>query len=171
MSTSRAPPRHVSIACRGSRRVSLDRARASISVTVIGTDRKSTRLNSSHTVISPLPLHDALPIFRGRIQPPFEHVAFDEKSTRDLTLLLTLSLGTNVDQQGSASPRLHRLSRLQARQSRPGSCKHLSHRHRYRSEEHTSELQSHSDLPSSPTRRSSDLPRPDPAAIRARCVR
>src|SRR4030095_12609715 len=25
-------------------------------------DRKSTRLNSSHTVISPLPLHDALPI-------------------------------------------------------------------------------------------------------------
>src|SRR5260221_80351 len=26
-------------------------------------DRKSTRLNSSHTEISPLPLHDALPIF------------------------------------------------------------------------------------------------------------
>src|SRR5882672_567753 len=31
----------------------------------MSTDRKSTRLNSSHTVIYTLSLHDALPIFPG----------------------------------------------------------------------------------------------------------
>src|SRR5882672_7023717 len=33
-------------------------------------DRKSTRLNSSHTVIYTLSLHDALPILLGRPLPP-----------------------------------------------------------------------------------------------------
>src|SRR5579875_2523085 len=37
-------------------------------------DRKSTRLNSSHTVIYTLSLHDALPIFRGE---PVEQLAGD----------------------------------------------------------------------------------------------
>src|SRR5947207_2001915 len=34
----------------------------------LGSDRKSTRLNSSHTVIYPLSLHDALPISRSTIR-------------------------------------------------------------------------------------------------------
>src|SRR5215218_4461309 len=44
-----------------------------------------------------------------------------------------------------------------------------STRRTHRSEEHTSELQSHSDLPSFPTRRSSDLG--TARRLRARCVR
>src|ERR671926_204688 len=90
------------------------------------TDRKSTRLNSSHTEIYTLSLHDALPI----------------------------SLG--------ALARLHHVDLIAelARVPGPG---HL-HRHAVegvpdRSEEHTSELQSHRDLHSFPTRRSSDLAR------------
>src|SRR5438132_943331 len=42
-------------------------------------DRKSTRLNSSHTVISPLSLHDALPIFVAR--DPLEQIAVGELRT------------------------------------------------------------------------------------------
>src|SRR5579875_1881380 len=88
-------------------------------------DRKSTRLNSSHTVIYPLSLHDALPIFR---RPPMTC--------------------------GTPAPRHCERERKRAR-SNPelGGATHDT-----RSEEHTSELQSHSDLPSFPTRRSSDLP-------------
>src|SRR5476649_396815 len=87
-------------------------------------DRKSTRLNSSHTVIYTLSLHDALPILvdkwlgiqaaaklpdtLARVKQLMQHAAFDIKNPN-------------------------------------------------RSEEHTSELQSHSDLHSFPTRRSSDL--------------
>src|ERR671926_253790 len=88
-------------------------------------DRKSTRLNSSHTEIYTLSLHDALPICRSRISP---------NSLTSIGLLLTLgvtvTLATGHQQQAYA-------------------C---------RSEEHTSELQSHRDLHSFPTRRSSDLP-------------
>src|SRR5476649_2489859 len=87
-------------------------------------DRKSTRLNSSHTVIYTLSLHDALPIYepsgqvhvRGRRADLVGH-----SRHRDLA----------VDQDLESVP--------------------------VRSEEHTSELQSHSDLHSFPTRRSSDL--------------
>src|SRR5215211_321405 len=87
-------------------------------------DRKSTRLNSSHTEIYTLSLHDALPIFA--------HVAnFARHSLTIRTLAHTMT------------PR---------RGSQDGDgCLQL------RSEEHTSELQSHRDLHSFPTRRSSDL--------------
>src|SRR6476646_7791723 len=89
-------------------------------------DRKSTRLNSSHTVIYTLSLHDALPISRD----------------------------TDVSAGSDAKGR-DRLARphVGSRDRRPRlwpTC---------RSEEHTSELQSHRDLHSFPTRRSSDLPR------------
>src|SRR5476649_2077486 len=87
-------------------------------------DRKSTRLNSSHTVIYTLSLHDALPIFfyaHGKV-PVNQSLSKSEKP----------QLARRHDQ-------LH------------ASCT-IS-----RSEEHTSELQSHSDLHSFPTRRSSDL--------------
>src|SRR5215204_4931542 len=107
-------------------------------------DRKSTRLNSSHTVIYTLSLHDALPIWTTcpAIDP--------------LIPQLRAALGQWVWDgawtQGRALP-------LE------------------RSEEHTSELQSHSDLHSFPTRRSSDLdhlPRhrslDTPASRRARPV-
>src|SRR5262252_7718549 len=87
-------------------------------------DRKSTRLNSSHTVIYTLSLHDALPISlrrAGRVargRPPLP---------------------------------------LPDRRRRRARDDALRERGVVRSEEHTSELQSHSDLHSFPTRRSSDL--------------
>src|SRR5882672_6301717 len=87
-------------------------------------DRKSTRLNSSHTVIYTLSLHDALPIFYDleRLFARLNRLYFDGAIDRPS---LTWS------------------------QRRARSI--------LRSEEHTSELQSHSDLHSFPTRRSSDL--------------
>src|SRR5476649_1981900 len=88
-------------------------------------DRKSTRLNSSHTVIYTLSLHDALPIC---------HLAHQ---------LAKFESALGVAVVADADARHHHL-RLAVRDAR--------------SEEHTSELQSHSDLHSFPTRRSSDLP-------------
>src|SRR5215204_4599908 len=87
-------------------------------------DRKSTRLNSSHTVIYTLSLHDALPIY----VPP--RLQAERKS---------------AGRSRRAELRAH--------------TRHLRPRRmaEHRSEEHTSELQSHSDLHSFPTRRSSDL--------------
>src|SRR6476646_6758585 len=91
---------------------------------LFGEDRKSTRLNSSHTEIYTLSLHDALPIY-------VEHsVHFTEHAG----LLLRPGLPLRLPHR-----RAHRLAV------------------RRRSEEHTSELQSHRDLHSFPTRRSSDL--------------
>src|SRR5215211_6613229 len=87
-------------------------------------DRKSTRLNSSHTVIYTLSLHDALPI------------------SRPASTACSVAGSRGHDQ--TRAPGSHRLLL-------PG------HQPRARSEEHTSELQSHSDLHSFPTRRSSDL--------------
>src|ERR687894_718137 len=87
-------------------------------------DRKSTRLNSSHTEIYTLSLHDALPIYgRERSAPPRPR-----------------------EPRGRAAPRARDGSRYRGVRWRAG-----------RSEEHTSELQSHRDLHSFPTRRSSDL--------------
>src|SRR5476649_1275186 len=103
-------------------------------------DRKSTRLNSSHTVIYTLSLHDALPIsFLLKLGvPDRQHLVHDQNF------------------------------RLHVR----GHRKRQPHIHA-RSEEHTSELQSHRDLHSFPTRRSSDLissetRRPRPPAPRPR---
>src|SRR5476649_21396 len=87
-------------------------------------DRKSTRLNSSHTVIYTLSLHDALPIFMQKVLDVASKVAVSHASI--------LFLG----ESGTGKTMLARA---------------------IRSEEHTSELQSHRDLHSFPTRRSSDL--------------
>src|SRR5476649_2699310 len=87
-------------------------------------DRKSTRLNSSHTEIYTLSLHDALPIF-----------------------VLRPDHG-----DGSGPHRRTGHPRLAGRRGRA-----LCAAGAARSEEHTSELQSHRDLHSFPTRRSSDL--------------
>src|SRR5476649_880207 len=87
-------------------------------------DRKSTRLNSSHTEIYTLSLHDALPI------------SLDE-------LLLALEVFQNL----TNIPVVASLAVSEDGLLVSGE----------RSEEHTSELQSHRDLHSFPTRRSSDL--------------
>src|SRR6476646_9770722 len=104
-------------------------------------DRKSTRLNSSHTEIYTLSLHDALPILD----------AFLEQNRTDA--LHDAAAHLLIDQQ-----RIDDSSAVVDR----------------RSEEHTSELQSHRDLHSFPTRRSSDLrriPRTEPHRCPARCRR
>src|SRR6476646_6615313 len=87
-------------------------------------DRKSTRLNSSHTEIYTLSLHDALPIL--------------EVDTGDLTVA-----SVYVPTGEAETDRQLEKERFMAAIAR--------------SEEHTSELQSHRDLHSFPTRRSSDL--------------
>src|SRR5882672_6680304 len=89
------------------------------------TDRKSTRLNSSHTVIYTLSLHDALPIYRTCLRAQRDRTELICRARKDAVLCFKATEG---------SRRINR------------------------SEEHTSELQSHSDLHSFPTRRSSDLP-------------
>src|SRR5476649_475732 len=88
------------------------------------TDRKSTRLNSSHTVIYTLSLHDALPIYVRLLKLTFVGLQTWRSHVLDRNQLVN----------GFAQRGLND-----------------------RSEEHTSELQSHSDLHSFPTRRSSDL--------------
>src|SRR5476649_1758746 len=92
----------------------------------ISRDRKSTRLNSSHTEIYTLSLHDALPI---------------SYADRLAVLILHGDLALGVRAQ-------HLLPAGMA-----------GFGDQPRSEEHTSELQSHRDLHSFPTRRSSDLVR------------
>src|ERR687894_381613 len=87
-------------------------------------DRKSTRLNSSHTEIYTLSLHDALPIC-------------DAVAVALLVVPVTAAAAELPAHAGHA--RQAPAAQLQ------------------RSEEHTSELQSHRDLHSFPTRRSSDL--------------
>src|SRR5476649_1189824 len=87
-------------------------------------DRKSTRLNSSHTVIYTLSLHDALPIFEAALTPA-ERTSFSVQ---------------HLVKTGDPLVEIVEYARLAPR-----------------SEEHTSELQSHRDLHSFPTRRSSDL--------------
>src|SRR5215211_3948326 len=88
------------------------------------TDRKSTRLNSCHTVIYTLSLHDALPICVAR--PLASQLGVDRRHTEE-----PKQPGDRHAHQQGLQP--------------------------HRSEEHTSELLSHSDLHSFPTRRSSDL--------------
>src|ERR671926_106700 len=88
-------------------------------------DRKSTRLNSSHTEIYTLSLHDALPIYPA----PYSIL-----SGHSLGGLMTIYCLVHHPEMFNAYIAISR------------------------SEEHTSELQSHRDLHSFPTRRSSDLP-------------
>src|SRR5476649_634263 len=87
-------------------------------------DRKSTRLNSRHTVIYTLSLHDALPI--------------SKRANYDRALVIAKSAHEFI---GKLRPDFHFDHAVDVP----------------RSEEHTSELQTHSDLHSFPTRRSSDL--------------
>src|SRR5476649_702401 len=87
-------------------------------------DRKSTRLNSSHTEIYTLSLHDALPISFMRALRIDNFVGM--LSSEIATWCIIVVAATVLNAHG-------------------------------RSEEHTSELQSHRDLHSFPTRRSSDL--------------
>src|SRR5476649_993783 len=89
-----------------------------------GEDRKSTRLNSSHTEIYTLSLHDALPICRTALRT----------TTLDK---MDVKYNKARDENGVLQNTTREIWR--------------------RSEEHTSELQSHRDLHSFPTRRSSDL--------------
>src|ERR671913_173284 len=100
------------------------------SPSVASADRKSTRLNSSHTNIYTLSLHDALPI--SAVDAPVEHEA---------------AAHAGPDREH------HEVLADDA----------VAFRGLGRSEEHTSELQSHQYLHSFPTRRSSDL--------RGRCPR
>src|SRR5476649_2046358 len=90
----------------------------------LSTDRKSTRLNSSHTEIYTLSLHDALPIsFKAAADGPLNGIlGYEERPL--------VSVDYKDDTRSAIIDR---------------------------SEEHTSELQSHRDLHSFPTRRSSDL--------------
>src|SRR5476649_2601768 len=87
-------------------------------------DRKSTRLNSSHTVIYTLSLHDALPILKSASGVPAGRTGICARRMR--SPITPSFFKTGLDGHS-------------------------------RSEEHTSELQSHRDLHSFPTRRSSDL--------------
>src|SRR5476649_2068647 len=107
-----------------SRRWSRRVAHSSGASTSCSTDRKSTRLNSSHTVIYTLSLHDALPIC-GIVKT----YTCDVTASHDVAAM------------------------VQACRAQFGRIDILLNR----SEEHTSELQSHRDLHSFPTRRSSDL--------------
>src|SRR5476649_1521924 len=88
------------------------------------TDRKSTRLNSSHTVIYTLSLHDALPISEALLELARRVTLAEELAEAGLAIRADAVFVDGEDD---------------------------------RSEEHTSELQSHRDLHSFPTRRSSDL--------------
>src|ERR671916_539195 len=96
-------------------------------------DRKSTSLNSSHTEIYTLSLHDALPIYI-------------------YVLLLLFAEAT----QGVVGVVFAQDDAVVPFQVPDGA----------RSEEHKSELQSHRDLHSFPTRRSSDLHLRTPAPFR-----
>src|SRR5476649_817594 len=95
-----------------------------ISIDSSTVDRKSTRLNSSHTVIYTLSLHDALPI---------------------------------LGNQKAEQPVLYGVDRRRETREFSDRCLDQHRQQHGRSEEHTSELQSHRDLHSFPTRRSSDL--------------
>src|SRR5476649_1480407 len=97
---------------------------AAASAARVARDRKSTRLNSSHTEIYTLSLHDALPI---------SPVARGGGAQLCCAACLRRPSDDVV---------------LRGRECSKGCA---------RSEEHTSELQSHRDLHSFPTRRSSDL--------------
>src|ERR1044072_5376946 len=112
------------VSCISVVRIWISSGRPSGPITVVWRDRKSTRLNSSHTDISPLSLHDALPIL--------------DPVRRDAVLGGLVHLGrADLDLEWPPLGPDH-------------GCVE-------RSEEHTSELQSHRYLPSFPTRRSSDL--------------
>src|SRR5438034_883413 len=142
----------------------------------VSRDRKSTRLNSSHTVISPLSLHDALPILlKSRVllfcvTALLSIIAAVRVTDAQPAMGLTTALLVDLIRIDTSNPPGHEAAIAEYLAPK---FKALGFE---RSEEHTSELQSHSDLPSFPTRRSSDLaeePRPvvlrDGPAFNHRC--
>src|SRR5947207_1565272 len=126
-------------------------------VRMCGEDRKSTRLNSSHTVIYTLSLHDALPIWsQSRVCPRRRY------GLGSVTDHRRRAPDREMAGRQRAEPRYQARTRLTLHGAQRSPCAETqwSVRRPYvrgRSEEHTSELQSHSDLHSFPTRRSSDL--------------
>src|SRR3712207_175580 len=120
-------------------------------------DRKSTRLNSSHANISPLPLHDALPIcddadhhrHEGRLDEADQEGVEAHRSPEALEE--DVGADAAIDPGGQAAAHQRRNGRDE------GQERQADDEGQDRSEEHTSELQSRQYLPSSPTRRSSDL--------------
>src|SRR3712207_6288737 len=120
-------------------------------------DRKSTRLNSSHANISPLSLHDALPISHRRLPIHIPFSTAPKLHHRHLPPYPP-ALSWRI-KDGNRRPHRSPTSTVRA------SPAHIPLYRRaydkcsspFRSEEHTSELQSRQYLPSFPTRRSSDL--------------
>src|SRR5947207_3104788 len=122
-------------------------------------DRKSTRLNSSHTVISPLSLHDALPIFNAGASgkcPTFAPIIIVQPLNR--TVPVGSIAGFSAVAGGSPPLGYQWTFNGTAITGSTNAALTITSA-QPRSEEHTSELQSHSDLTSFPTRRSSDLQR------------
>src|SRR5947207_2348751 len=120
-------------------------------------DRKSTRLNSSHTVIYTLSLHDALPILA-----PFVLAAVVLGAGGYALYRLGVDQGMKVAGSVTSASSAATGAPQKAGDVDPTTGKKVLYWHDpmvpgQRSEEHTSELQSHSDLHSFPTRRSSDL--------------
>src|SRR5438034_1196358 len=133
--------------------------RWALTSTSVTTDRKSTRLNSSHTVISTLSLHDALPIWPGGSAEELGNFVVTglqrAATTRERDVTSGFHIGAFEMRDGGPMP-VFVYARNVDLDAEMGAYVHFGD---YRSEEHTSELQSHSDLHSFPTRRSSDLAR------------
>src|SRR5438034_622678 len=120
-------------------------------------DRKSTRLNSSHTVIYTLSLHDALPISGPSQLARFAHTVGVKISKQALAQRLTFVTAAWLKRVLEAAVMILVRSTPLAHGLLERFSAVIILRCLSRSEEHTSELQSHSDLHSFPTRRSSDL--------------
>src|SRR5947207_2956696 len=123
-----------------------------------GRDRKSTRLNSSHTVISTLSLHDALPIYRNAVAPFFSASVLDPVRVVVLNGHRVPNPPFYEEAKALGFTTLPEFIHMASLTFEDVVVFHGEISSRPRSEEHTSELQSHSDLHSFPTRRSSDLP-------------
>src|SRR5438034_1359170 len=120
-------------------------------------DRKSTRLNSSHTVISLLSLHDDLPICVSVVVCSYNGAVTLDQCLRSLGILNYPDYEVIVVDDGSTDDTRAIVARFPHVKAIHQRNHGLSVARNVRSEEHTSELQSHSDLPPFPTRRSSDL--------------
>src|SRR5947207_647275 len=124
---------------------------------LIQRDRKSTRLNSSHTVISTLSLHDALPILPEILVHDFRKKGYLPEALLNFLALLGWSPGGDRERMSMEEMMsLFSVDGIGRSNAKFDRAKLLAF-NTERSEEHTSELQSHSDLHSFPTRRSSDL--------------
>src|SRR5436190_1412064 len=120
-------------------------------------DRKSTRLNSSHTVISTLSLHDALPILEKGITEGLRRSKREPIAAQGGYLMALKAASEQLQINPNDQQARDDYNFAVARIFTIIKDAKLDPWTNPRSEEHTSELQSHSDLHSFPTRRSSDL--------------